>query len=247
MGKDKIKRFQENRTFECMVQPLFEEVFHKDYKLKGRWRSDFFKNDNPIILELGCGRGEYTIGLAKMCPDKNFIGIDVKGARIWRGGRTATDDKMNNVGFLRTRIEFIESFFSEGEIDEIWITFADPQLKKTRSRKRLTSSTFLTQYAKFLKKEGVINLKTDSPHLHLYTRWITKLNGLTEYVVCDDIYNDDNRKVLSEEVLEIKTTYENRFLSEGYPITFLKFGLMGKKEFVEEDFDMDDMPDDQKR
>ena len=143
MGKDKLKRFAENLTFSCMVQPEFEEIFHKDHALKGRWHKDFFKNDNPIILELGCGKGEYTIALAERNPNANYIGVDIKGARMWRGAKTATENGMTNVGFLRTRIEFINSFFAEGEVAEIWITFPDPQLKTRRAKKRLTSPIFL--------------------------------------------------------------------------------------------------------
>ena len=134
MGKDKLKRFAENLTFSCMVQPEFEEIFHKDHPLKGCWHKDFFHNDNPIILELGCGKGEYTIALAERNPNANYIGVDIKGARMWRGAKTATEAGMTNVGFLRTRIEFINSFFAEGEIAEIWITFPDPQLKTRRAK-----------------------------------------------------------------------------------------------------------------
>ncbi|MFI3315827.1 MAG: tRNA (guanosine(46)-N7)-methyltransferase TrmB, partial [Rikenellaceae bacterium] len=189
MGKDKIRRFAENETFKCMVQPEFNDIYGSSYALKGRWREDFFKNDNPIVLELGCGRGEYTVGLAKAYPDKNFIGVDIKGARMWRGARTITDENIPNGGFLRTRIEFISSFFAENEVDEIWITFPDPQLKKNRVKKRLTSPMFLPLYSKFLKPEGSVNLKTDSLHLHLYTKEVIKHNSLEQLIANDDIYN----------------------------------------------------------
>ena len=169
MGKDKLRKFAENLTFKCMVQPEFDDIFHKDHPLKGKWHSDFFHNDNPIILELGCGRGEYTVALAERNPDKNYIGIDIKGARMWRGAKTATERGMSNVGFVRTRIEFIRSFFAEGEIAEIWITFPDPQLKSRRAKKRLTSPLFLADYKRMLEETGVINLKTDSKHLFNYT------------------------------------------------------------------------------
>ena len=238
MGKDKLRRFRENETFACMVQPLFEEVFNRDYRLKGKWREEFFRNDRPIVLELGCGRGEYTIGLARLYPERNFIGVDIKGARMWRGGRTATDEGMENVGFLRTRIEFIESFFAEGEVDEIWITFADPQLKKNRAKKRLTSSLFLNRYARFLKPDGVVHLKTDSPHLHRYTRWILRENGLREEVCSEDVYAEKDR--MPAEVVAIQTTYENRFLAEGKPITYLRFSLEGKERFDEGVFPEDE-------
>lgn len=238
MGKDKIKRFQECETFRCMVQPEFDEVFGKDYKLKGRWRSDFFGNNNPVILELGCGRGEYTIGLAKMFPEKNFIGIDIKGSRMWRGAKTANDEGMNNVGFLRTRIEFILSFFGKKEIDEIWITFPDPQLKKNRAKKRLTGPAFLKMYSNFLKPDGRINLKTDSQFLHNYTRSVAEANNLDIEECCNDIYNSE--KIFSKELLTIKTAYEIRFLGEGLPITYIRYGLGGNGNF-EHNVDDDDI------
>ena len=169
MGKDKLRRFAENLTFECLVQPEFEDIFHKDHPLKGRWHEDFFGNDNPVILELGCGKGEYTIALAERNPHNNYIGVDIKGARMWRGAKTATESGMGNVGFLRTRIEFINSFFGRDEVSEIWITFPDPQLKTRRAKKRLTSPLFLEYYARFLRPDGWINLKTDSQHLFGYT------------------------------------------------------------------------------
>lgn len=237
MGKDKLKRFQETLTFECMVQPSFDEVYQKDYKLKGNWRRDFFKNENPIILELGCGRGEYTVGLGRMYPNRNFIGIDIKGARMWRGAKSAEEDKLSNIGFLRTRIEFIDSFFATNEIDEVWVTFADPQLKKDRAIKRLTSSRFLKMYAKFLKSDGYVNLKTDSDHLHNYTKAVCEHNSLKQVLVCDDIYN--NRESMSSDVVGLQTTYEERFLKVNKNITFLKFMLEGKTEFEEPYFELD--------
>ena len=188
MGKDKYRRFQENLTFANMVQPDFEEVFGKEYRLKGHWHDEFFRNPNPIILELGCGRGEYTVALAERNPDRNYIGIDIKGARMWRGAKTATERGMANAAFLRTRIEFINSFFASGEVDEIWITFPDPQLKKQRVKKRLTSPQFLGYYAKFLKPEGVVHLKTDSRHLHEYTKAVIERNALPLLACGDDIY-----------------------------------------------------------
>ena len=169
MGKDKLRKFRENLTFSCFVQPEFDEVFRCDHPLKGHWRTDFFHNDRPIILELGCGKGEYTVALAERDPQRNYIGIDIKGARMWRGAKTATERGMANVGFLRTRIEFINSLFAEGEIDELWITFPDPQLKTRRAKKRLTSPLFLEYYARLLRPDGMINLKTDSKHLYAYT------------------------------------------------------------------------------
>lgn len=241
MGKNKHKRFLENQTFSCLVQPNFEDIFQKDHPLKGRWREEFFKNDNPIVLELGCGRGEYTVDLAKRNPNINYIGVDIKGARMWRGAKTATQEGMGNVGFLRTRIEFISSFFSENEIDGIWITFADPQLKKKRADKRLTSHLFLNMYARFMKDSGVINLKTDSLHLHLYTRAVVKDNGLEELVCSSDVYAQ--KELLPEEVYSVQTTYEKKFLAEGKPITYLTFSLGGKREFQRAQFELDETLD----
>lgn len=227
MGKNKINRFRENETFRCMVQPNFDEIFGKDYKLKGRWREDFFGNSNPIVLELGCGRGEYTVALAEKFPEKNFIGIDIKGARMWRGAKTATESGMGNAAFLRTRIEFIGSFFDASEVDEIWITFPDPQLRKSRVKKRLTSPQFLRMYAGFLRPDGFINLKTDSRHLHEYSHAIACGNELPVYEKYTDIYGTSR----ADELLSIKTTYEQKFLAQGFAITYLRYGLGDKKEF----------------
>ena len=236
MGKDKIRRFEENATFRCVVQPEFEEVFRKDYGLKGRWRHDFFGNDHPVVLELGCGRGEYTIALGERFPEKNFIGVDIKGARLWRGAKTATENGMRNVAFLRTRIEFIESCFASDEVDEIWITFPDPQLRKNRAKKRLTAPSFLERYARFLRRDGFIHLKTDSQHLHAYTKAVATVNDLPISFCCTDIYGTGSANGL----LSIKTTYEKRFLSEGLPIAYLKFALAGRNEFKVPEFAPDD-------
>ena len=236
MGKNKYKRFQENLTFGNLIQPEFEEIFKKDHRLKGRWRTDFFRNDNPVVLELGCGRGEYTVSLGEKFRDKNFIGVDIKGARIWRGAKTATENGMSNVGFLRTRIEFIESFFAPGEVDEIWITFPDPQLKKNRVKKRLTAPAFLASYAKFLKPGGKVHLKTDCRHLHDYTNAVIEANGLVTEFADNDIYGNGS----ADEILSIKTTYETKFLAQGKPITYVRFLLGDRMEFVAPEFAPDD-------
>ena len=236
MGNDKLRRFQENLTFKNMVQPEFDEVFGRDYRLKGRWHEDFFGNDRPIVLELGCGRGEYTVALAEKNPECNFIGIDIKGARMWRGAKTATEAGMDNVGFLRTRIEFINSLFAEGEVDEIWITFPDPQLKKQRVKKRLTSPIFLAYYARLLKPEGVIHLKTDSQHLHAYTKAVIARNALPLHACGDDIYGTG----MADADLSIRTAYESKFLKQGLPITYLRFSLGGRTEFEAPDFPEDE-------
>lgn len=226
-GKDKLRRFAENATFRCMVQPEFEEIFHKDHRLKGHWKSEFFGNDHPLVLELGCGRGEYTVSLAEKHPEKNFIGIDIKGARMWRGAKTATENAMPNVAFLRTRIEFIDSFFGPGEVDEIWITFPDPQLHKSRVKKRLTAPPFLDMYAGFLRPEGVIHLKTDCRYLHDYTRAVIEGNHLPIEAANVDIYGTG----FADEKLSIKTTYEKKFLAQGIPITYLRWRLDGRSGF----------------
>ena len=228
MGKDKIRRFSENLTFKCMVQPAFEEVFEVEHPMKGKW-GEFFGNDNPIVLELGCGRGEYTVALAERNPDKNFIGVDIKGARMWRGAKTVTERGIPNAGFLRTRIEFISSLFAEGEVSEIWITFPDPQMPKQRAKHRLTGPLFLARYAKILKEGGMINLKTDSQFLHEYTKEVIAQNALPVEVANNDIYGTG----YADETLSVKTAYESKFLAQGMPITYLRFSLGGKRGFAD--------------
>ncbi len=231
MGKNKHKRFAENKTFNLLHQPLFEEIFRKDFYLKGQWHASFFGNSHPIVLELGCGRGEYTVALARKYPDKNFIGVDIKGARLWRGAKTATEEHLPNAAFIRTRIDFIESFFGPGEVDEIWITFPDPQ--PNNYRKRLTSSLFLTRYAKFLKPGGTIHLKTDSQLLHEYTKASIAHNRLALVEANSDIYNSGR----ADELLSIKTHYEQIFLGQGLPITYCRFNLDNKTIFSEPAFE----------
>ena len=237
MGKDKLRRFAENLTFDCMIQPEFEDIFHRDHPLKGRWHQDFFHNNKPIVLELGCGKGEYTIALAQRDPDRNYIGIDIKGARMWRGAKTATEQNMKNVAFVRTRIEFINSFFGEGEISEVWITFPDPQLKTRRAKKRLTAPLFLERYAKMLSEDGVINLKTDSQHLFAYTSAVIDHFSLPCEVANDDIYGSG----YADEVLSVKTAYEQMFLERGLPITYTRFSLGGQQNFEWFDWEGDDV------
>ena len=237
MGKDKLRRFAENLTFSCLVQPEFDEIFHKDHPLKGRWHEDFFHNNNPIILELGCGKGEYTVALAARNPDCNYIGIDIKGARMWRGAKTATECKMENVGFLRTRIEFINSFFAEGEVAEIWITFPDPQLKTRRAKKRLTSPIFLEYYAQFLAANGWINLKTDSQHLYGYTNEVVRHFSLP----CEASNNDIYGTGYADAELSVKTAYETKFVAMGLPITYTRFRLGSCSTFEHFDWEGDDI------
>ncbi len=227
MGKDKLKRFAENESFKCLFQPEFDEVFRKDYKLKGRWHSDVFNNNNPIVLELGCGRGEYTVEMGRKYPNINFIGIDIKGARLWRGAKSATEESLLNVAFVRCRIEFIEWLFGPGEVSEIWITFADPQIN--RDNKRLTGTLFLERYRKFLVPDGIIHLKTDSLYLHNYTVAMAKLNNLEIIEENRDIYGSGR----ADELLSIKTHYEENYLSMGMPITYLAFKLSSQDKLTE--------------
>lgn len=240
MGKDKLRRFEENRSFKCLYQPEFEEVFRKDYHMKGRWQADHFKNDNPVVLELGCGRGEYTVGLSRRYKDKNFIGVDVKGARLWRGAKSVTEEGISNAAFLRTRIEFIEWLFGPEEVSEIWITFADPQIR--RDNKRLTAPMFLERYQKFLKDGGVVHLKTDSPYLHEYTLAMAEKNNLEILNLVKDVYKSIEEEVISgerAELLSIMTHYEEQFLEQGHPITYMSFRLPRNKKIVAPEWDHD--------
>lgn len=220
-GKDKIRKFRENLTFECLIQPTTEEVLGKDHPIKGHWHEKVFKNQNPIVLELGCGKGEYTIALSQRNPDKNFIGVDIKGARLWKGAKYATENALPNVAFLRTRIEFITSLFAENEVSEIWVTFADPQPNKPK--KRLTSHQFLAKYKTFLKPDGIIHLKTDSILLHESTMEVIREGGHKLLEANNDIYAPESH--VAEEITSIKTFYESQFLAKGMPITYLKFVL----------------------
>ena len=233
MGKGKLKKFRENESFSCLVQPATEEVLHRDHPLKGRWKNEMFHNDHPIVLELGCGKGEYTVALGERFPEKNHIGIDIKGARLWKGAKYATQQGLGNVAFLRTRIEFIESLFGPEEIDEIWITFADPQERKPR--KRLTHPRFLESYRRILAPEGIIHLKTDSRLLHHFTRQTVLQNGLPLIEACEDIYGSGR----ADELLSIQTFYEKNFLAQGIPITYLAFRLDNKKVLVEPEWDQE--------
>ena len=221
MGKNKLARFAENETFANLFQLTYEQITKEGFALKGKWNKEFFKNDNPIVLELGCGKGEYTVGLAKKYPNKNFIGIDIKGARLWRGCKTSNEDKMTNVAFVRTHIQMIESYFAENEVSEIWITFPDPQLKKPN--KRLTCERFLKLYKNILKQDGIVHLKTDSQELYEYTKDEVLIPSKREILYnTNDLYNSD----FKEDVIEIQTFYEAMYLKIGKPITYLKFKLI---------------------
>ena len=218
-SKNKLKRFEQNKTFSHVIEPGRDELLEGKFPLKGKWKS-FFNNDNPIVLELGCGKGEYTIGLAKLDRSRNFIGIDIKGARLWRGAKTALEENLGNVAFVRTQIELIDLIFAENEVDEIWITFPDPQLKYKRTKHRLTNKVFLDKYKFILKDKGAINLKTDSEFMHGYTLGL--LHGLDCEVLYanHDIYKNEGSP---KEVMDIKTFYEKQYLEKGKPITYIKF------------------------
>lgn len=218
-SKNKQKRFNENETFENVLQPDRDDVQKGLVDLKGNW-SSFFKNNNPIVLELGCGKGEYTIGLAKQQKDKNFIGVDIKGARFWRGAKTAKEENLPNVAFLRTQIELIDQLFAENEVAEIWITFPDPQIKYKRTKHRLTNKLFLDKYRFILNDDGIVNLKTDSEFMHGYTLGLLHGSGLEVLYANHDVYKNEGSP---KEVLSIQTFYENQYLEKGKPITFIQF------------------------
>ncbi|HET8752925.1 MAG TPA: tRNA (guanosine(46)-N7)-methyltransferase TrmB [Salinimicrobium sp.] len=221
-SKNKLKRFRENETFGNVLQPSRVELLENQFPLKGNWRKDFFKNENPLVLELGCGKGEYSIALAKEFPQKNFLGIDIKGARFWRGAKTALEEKIENVGFIRTQIELVDKVFEENEVDEIWITFPDPQIKYKRTKHRMTNPEFLQKYKKILKPEGTINLKTDSEFMHGYTLGLLQGQGHEILQANHDVY----KNVYSpKEVVGIQTFYEKQYLERGKSITYIQFRL----------------------
>ncbi|MDY3319302.1 tRNA (guanosine(46)-N7)-methyltransferase TrmB [Riemerella anatipestifer] len=224
MGKNKLERFAENKILKNVFQPTREEAL-EGYPLAGQWREKVFKNDNPIVLELGCGKGEYSVGLAEAFPNKNFIGVDIKGARFWFGAKAALAKGLDNVVFLRTQIELIDRFFTTDEIDEIWITFPDPQIKYRRTKHRLTHPEFLDRYRKILKKDGVIHLKTDSEFLHGYTLGL--LQGLGHEIISahHDIYGAPEYDPETPLLRDIRTYYEELFSSKGKTITYIKFRL----------------------
>jgi tRNA (guanine-N7-)-methyltransferase len=219
VGKNKLAKFDEMKAFEHVVQAPYNIIKDSDFPLKGNWASQFFGNSNPLIIELGCGKGEYSVELAEKYPGINFLGVDIKGARLWKGAKTAIDKKITNVGFLRTNIEIINKFFAPDEVDEIWLTFPDPQMKKTR--KRLTSAIFLNRYRSFLKKNGVIHLKTDSNFQYSYTKAVVHLNGFEIVADTSNLYESE----ILTETLQIKTFYEKQWLRRGIPIKYLAFKL----------------------
>jgi tRNA (guanine-N7-)-methyltransferase len=220
-SKNKLKRFKENEKFSNVIQPEREILTSAGLSLKGKWNTNFFKNSNPIVLELGCGKGEYTVHLAQKNPEVNYIGVDIKGARFWRGAKTALENGLENVGFLRTQIELIAHCFAENEVDQIWITFPDPQIKYKRTKHRLTHPDFLKNYKKILKPEGIIHLKTDSEFLFGYTLGTIANHGQIIYAH-HNIYNNSDAPQIAT---AIQTFYEQQFLEQGKAITYMQFKL----------------------
>jgi len=273
MGKDKLRKFRENETFSCLLQPSADEVLAgvkgdecagenrnvrdsdvpvrdgtlKSHPIKGHWASDFFCNSNPVVVELGCGKGEYAIDLALRNPAINYIGVDIKGARLWKGAKFVEEHRVPSVAFLRTRIEFIEALFGKDEISEVWITFADPQIG--REKKRLTSPLFLERYRNFLKPGGIVHLKTDSRYLHEYSRAIAEQNGLKILACATDIYGADRQRLLEsplasvsgadavKALFEVQTFYEKQYLAKGIDITYLAFTIDHEGAYLSPDWD----------
>ena len=215
MAKNKLAKFAEMDTLSNVFQPRHEEIFRTDYKLKGKWNAGVFRNNHPVILEIGCGKGEYTVELAKLFPEKNFIGLDIKGARMWKGAKMAAAENLSNVAFLRMYAELLESAFAPEEVAEIWITFPDPQMSK--ARKRLTGTRFLSLYQKILRPDALIHLKTDSPFLYAYTAEVLKTNHLPATIQTEDLYGCG----YENKILGIKTFYEKQWLSRGKKIKYI--------------------------
>jgi tRNA (guanine-N7-)-methyltransferase len=258
MGHDKLRKFAENETFSCLLQPEASSVLDKsggeglrlkDHPVKGHWNETMFAAAQPIVLELGCGKGEYTIDLSRREPSLNYIGMDIKGARLWKGAKFATQNNLPNVAFLRSRIEFIEAFFAPEEVSEIWLTFSDPQMKSENCR--LTSPLFLERYHNFLKKGGIVHLKTDSRFLYEYSKAVAEQNGLRILAATNDLYGTGRQDLSGcalssvagesaiEALFEVQTFYERMFMSQGYKITYLSFVIDHDGPFRYPEFDSD--------
>ena len=236
MGQGKLAKSADLASYPHVFEYPYSVVDNVPFELKGKWGESFFKNDHPIVLELGCGRGEYTVGLGRLFPEKNFIGVDIKGARMWTGATESLREGMKNVAFLRTNIEIIDRFFGANEVSEIWLTFSDPQMKKPT--KRLTSSYFLERYRRFLKDGGLVHVKSDSNFLYTYTKYLIETNGLPVEVMTDDLYHSGQ----ADEILGIRTYYEQQWLDRGLNIKYIKFVLPheGKLEEPEVEIELDD-------
>ena len=233
MSKGKLAKFADMAEYPHVFEYPFSVMEDVPFEMKGHWHRDFFKNDNPIVLELGCGRGEYTVGLGRLFPDKNFIGVDIKGARMWSGATESLKAGMTNVAFLRTNIEIIDRFFAPGEVSEIWLTFSDPQMKK--ATKRLTSTYFMNRYRRFLVDNGIIHLKTDSNFMFTYTKYMVEHNQLPVEFCTDDLYHSG----LVDDILSIRTYYEQQWLDRGLNIKYLKFRLPQEGTLEEPDVEIE--------
>jgi tRNA (guanine-N7-)-methyltransferase len=240
MGKGKLAKFADMETYENVFQYPYSVVEHVLFEMKGHWHEQYFKNNHPIVLELGCGKGEYTVELAKLYPDMNFIGVDIKGARMWTGATQALNEGLKNVAFLRTNIEIIERFFAEDEVQEIWLTFSDPQMKNPR--KRLTSTYFMARYRQFLVDGGIIHLKTDSNFLFTYTTYMVEKNQLPVLFRTEDLYHDARIDEDTKQILAIQTYYESMWIARGLNIKYMKWQLprMGVLEEPEVEIELDD-------
>lgn len=236
MGKGKLQKFAEMETFSNVFQYPFSAIENVPFDMKGRWREMFFHNDNPIVLELGCGKGEYTVGLARLFPNVNFIGVDIKGARMHQGAKQALEEKLPNVAFLRTNIEIIDRFFDNDEVQEIWLTFSDPQMKNPR--KRLSSTYFLQRYRHFLTDGGIVHLKTDSNFLFTYTSLMVEHNKLPLVFKTDDLYHTEGIDEATRQILGIQTYYESQWIDRGLNIKYLKFHLPKASELEESDVEI---------
>lgn len=236
MSKGKLEKFAEMKTMKNVFEYPYSVVDNVPFTMKGHWREEYFHNDNPIVLELGCGKGEYTVGLAKLYPQVNFIGVDIKGARMYTGAKQALEQNLENVAFLRTSIEIIDRFFSEDEVQEIWLTFSDPQMKNPR--KRLTSTYFMQRYRRFLTDGGLIHLKTDSNFLFTYTRYMVSRNQLPVDVCTEDLYHDTPAAIVGSPILTIQTYYEGMWIERGLNIRYMRFHLPRTGDLQEPDIEI---------
>ncbi len=236
MGKGKLQKFAEMETFKNVFQYPFSVIQQVPFTMQGHWREEYFHNANPIVLELGCGKGEYTVGLARLFPHINFIGVDIKGARMHKGAKEALEQKLDNVAFLRTNIEFIDRFFGKDEVQEIWLTFSDPQMKNVH--KRLSSTFFLERYRRFLVDEGIIHLKTDSNFLFTYTRLMAEKNTLPIDLMTEDLYHHTPEKLIGSPLLTIQTYYESQWIERGLNIKYMKFRLPHAKKLEESEVEI---------